>query len=74
MLGSGPLERNVFQLYTRYCESSKSLEGYCGMGRVPQCHLLTPFQEGTYNKLLAQEKNLNSASKVANRIIVVILK
>ena len=26
------------------------------MGRVPQCHLLTPFQEGTYIKLLAQEK------------------
>ena len=44
------------------------------MGRVPQCHLLMPFQEGTYIKLLAQEKNLNSAGKVANRIIVVILK
>ena len=27
---------------------------------------LTPFQEGTHHKLLAQEKNLNSASKVAN--------
>ena len=44
------------------------------MGRVPQCRLLMPFHEGTYNKLLAQEKNLNSASKVANRIIVVIVK
>ena len=31
----------------------------------------TPFQEGTYHKLLAQEK---SASKVANWIIVDILK
>ena len=26
-LGGGLLERNVFQLYIRYCESSKSLEG-----------------------------------------------
>ena len=30
--------------------------------------------EGTYHKFLAQEKNLNSASKVANWIIVDILK
>ena len=44
------------------------------MDRVPQCRLLTPFQEGTHHKLLAQEKNLNSASKVANWIIVDILK
>ena len=44
------------------------------MDRVPQCHLLTPFQEGTHHKLLAQEKNLNSASKVANLIVVDILK
>ena len=35
---------------------------------------LTPFQEGTHHKLLAQGKNLNSASKVANWIIVDILK
>ena len=35
---------------------------------------LTPLQEGTHHKLLAQEKNLNSASKVANWIIVDILK
>ena len=26
-LGSGPLERNVRELYTHYCGSSKSLEG-----------------------------------------------
>ena len=31
-------------------ESSKSLEGDCGMDRVPQCRLLMPFQEGTYHK------------------------
>ena len=45
------------------------------MDRVPRYHLLTPFQEGTHHKfLLAQEKNLNSASKVENWIIVDILK
>ena len=44
------------------------------MDKVSRCRLLTPFQEGTYSKLLAQEKNLNSASKVANWIIVDILK
>ena len=44
------------------------------MDRVPRCRLSTPFQEGTHRKLLAQEKNLNSASKVANWIIVDILK
>ena len=33
-----------------------------------ECHdavFLMPLQEGTHHKLLAQEKNLNSASKVA---------
>ena len=35
---------------------------------------VTPLQEGTHHKLLAQEKNLNSASKVVNWIIVDILK
>ena len=35
---------------------------------------LTPLQEGTHHKLLAQEKNLNSAGKVVNWIIVDILK
>ena len=35
---------------------AKSLEGDCGMDIVPRCRLLTPFQEGTYHKLLAQEK------------------
>ena len=55
-LGGGPLVRNVCLLYTRYCESSKSLEGDCGMDKVPRCCLLKPFQEGTHNKLLAQEE------------------
>ena len=38
-----------------------------------ECHdaVLTPFQEGTHQKLL---RNLNSASKIANWIIVDILK
>ena len=35
---------------------------------------LKPFQEGTYHELLAQEKNLYSASKVANWSIVDMLK
>ena len=35
---------------------------------------LKPVQEGTHHKVLAQDKNLNSASKVANRIIVDIPK
>ena len=48
--GGGPLVRNVCKLYTCYCESSKSLEGDCGMDKVPRCRLLTPFQEGTHNK------------------------
>ena len=43
------------------------------MDRVRRCRLLTPLQDGTHHKLLAQEKNLNSASKVANWIIVYIL-
>ena len=38
-LGGGPLERNVCQLYTRYCESSKSLEGDCGRDRVRRCRV-----------------------------------
>ena len=42
-LGGGPLVRNV-------CESYKSLEGDCGMDKVPRCCFLTPFQEGTHNK------------------------
>ena len=42
--------RNVFELYTCYCESSKSLEGDCGMDKVPRCRLLMPFEEGTHNK------------------------
>ena len=33
-LGGGPLERNVYQLYTHSCESSKSLEGNRGRDRV----------------------------------------
>ena len=52
------------------CESSKSLVGDCGMDRVPQCRLL----KKVHHKLLAQEKNLNSASKVVNWITVDILK
>ena len=47
-LGIGLLERNICLLYTHYCETSKSLEGDCGMDRVPRCHLLTPFQEGSH--------------------------
>ena len=35
---------------------------------------LTPLQEGTHHKVLAQDKNLNSASKAANWIIVDIPK
>ena len=33
---------------------------------------VTPLQEGTHHKLLAQEKNLNFASKVVNWIIHVV--
>ena len=61
-------------MYTRYCESSKSLECDCGMDSVRQCLFLTQLQEGTHHKVLAQDKNLNSASKVANWIIVDIPK
>ena len=35
---------------------------------------LAPLQEGAHHKLLSQEKNLNSASNIANWIIVDILK
>ena len=48
-------EERLLTVYTRYCESSKSLEGDCGMDKVPRCRLLMPFQEGTHNKLLAKE-------------------
>ena len=41
------------------------------MDRVRRCHLLTPFQEGT---IVSSGKNINSASKVVNWIIVDILK
>ena len=68
------IEERLLAVHMLYCEYSKSLEGDCGMDRVPRCRLLTPFQEGTHYKLLAQYKNLNSASKVANWIIVEILK
>ena len=43
-------------MLSRYCESSESLEGDCGMDRVPRYCLLTPFQEVIHHKLLAQEK------------------
>ena len=44
------------------------------MDRVPRCHLLMAFQGGTHHKFLAQEKNLNSAGKVANWFIVDIIR
>ena len=44
------------------------------MDSVRQCLFLTPLQEGTHHKVLAQDKNLNSASKMANCTIVDILK
>ena len=40
-------EERLLTVYTRYSESSKSLEGDCGMDKVTRCRLLTPFQEGT---------------------------
>ena len=45
-----------------------------GRDRVRRCRLLTPYQEGTHQKLFSQAKNINSSSKVANWIIVDILK
>ena len=39
------IEERLLTVHTR--ESSKSLEGDCGMDRVRQCLLLTLFQEGT---------------------------
>ena len=42
-------EERLLTVHT-YCESSKSLEGDCGMDKVPECCLLTPFEEGTHNK------------------------
>ena len=44
MLGGDPLKRNVCLLYTCYCESSKYLEGDCGMDRVSRCRLLCHFK------------------------------
>ena len=44
------------------------------MDRVRRCRLLTPFQEGTQNCIVSSGKNINSASKVVNWIIVDILK
>ena len=32
-----------------------SLEGDCGMDKVPRCRLLTPFQEGPHNKLFSHK-------------------
>ena len=61
-------------MYTRYCESSKSLECDFGMDSVRRCLFFNAIQEGTHHKVLAQDKNLNSASKVANWIIVDIPK
>ena len=46
MLGGDPLERTVCELYTRYCEYSKSLEDDRGRDRVRQCCLLTSCQKG----------------------------
>ena len=56
MLRGSPLEWNVFSLYKRYCESSISLEYDCGMDSVRRYLFLTPLQEGTHHKLLAQGK------------------
>ena len=44
------------------------------MDRVPRCRLLTPFQEVTHHIIVSSRKNLNSASKVENWIIVDNLK
>ena len=48
---------NVSCMYTRYRESSKSLEGDCGMDGVALDRLLTPLQEGTYRIVNQEKKN-----------------
>ena len=55
MLGSGPFERSVCELYSCYCDSSKSMEGDHGKNRLPRC-LLTSFQNGAQHKFFFQEK------------------
>ena len=47
------------ELYTRYCESSISLEGDSSKDRVKLCHLSTSFQEGPHQKLLFDLKDKN---------------
>ena len=69
MLGSRPLERNFCELYTHYCESSKSPECDRGKDRVRQCHLSRCFKKVHTRNCSFKKKNLqNSASKVANWI------
>ena len=64
MLGGGPLERNVCKLYTRYCESSKSLEGGCGMDRVPQCRLLKVLYHRQCQYTQANEYHFDGANSI----------
>ena len=41
MIGGGPLVWNVCELYTRYCEFSKSLEGDCGLDTMPSFNAIS---------------------------------
>ena len=65
------MEKNVYKLYSYYCDSSKSMEGDHGKNRLPRC-LLTSFQNGAQHNF--SFKKINSASKLVNWIIVDILK
>ena len=48
----GPIrEERLLPVHT-FVESSESLEGDHDWDRVQQCHLLTSFQEGPYQKIV----------------------
>ena len=64
----------MFANCTHIIESSKSLEGDHGKDRVQRCHLLTSFQEGPHQCAFKEKSFQNSASKMANWIIVDIVK
>ena len=52
----------------------EGLEADCGRDRVQWCRLLTSLQEGPHQKMFFQKKIQNSATKMANCIIVDIVK
>ena len=70
----GDCDRDRVRLFSLVTSFQEGLEGDRGRNRVQRCRLFsiisTSFQEGPYQKLFFQGFFQNSASKIANCILV----